>query len=209
MKPQILDSPETVQAMFPPGCEFVVMPNHKALGEVVAWPSLWAKVLPGGAGDVTFYGHAKGITRPRYSPVHRWAEIMYETLLDDWSSIRDALTTQPVACSFKKLGFCFPGVASTWHPSGTFAWVRNADMAARKWQDVPQVWAGTEAIWGVLFKPEEAACVFHSDHGTAMNLYSADYMARVVEPEYLKWNDEHGAYRVPDDERLSRVPVPA
>ena len=210
MRPQILDKPEAVQSAFAGhGCEFVTMPNNKALGEVVAWPTLWPHVLPGGSGDVTFYAHAKGVNRPKHSPTHRWTEIMYETMLDHWKLIRESLILHPVICTFKKIGFCFPGTSSTWHPHGTFAWVRNVDMAARKWQAVPQLWGGTEAVWGMLFRPEESAGLLHAAHGQTLNCYSVDYMTRVIEPQYLKWKEKHGDNRAQNDERISGEAVQA
>lgn len=209
MRPQRIDSPEEVQSHFPAGCEFVVMPNDRAVGEVAAWRELWSRVLPGESGDVTFYGHAKGVTRPPHSTVHRWTEMLYESTLDYWPLVLEQLREFPVTGSFKKLGYCFPGVPSTFHYSGTFVWWRNADLAARAWQYPPRQWAGTEAMPGILYKPEEAGCLFHEAFGSVLNCYSVDYMTRVVEPEYLKWKAENGNSRVSDYGGVSREAVPA
>lgn len=207
---QRLDPPEAVHEKFAGhGCEFITVANDKRLGEVVAWRPLWERVLPGSPDDVTFYGHAKGVTRPLHSTTHRWTEILYETSLDYWPLVQQQLREFPLTGSFKKLGFCFPGVPSQWHYSGTFVWHRNADLAARSWQNPPRQWAGTEALPGILYKPDEGGCLFHTAFGTVLNAYSVDYMARVIEPEYLKWKEANGAYRVQDVQRIPADAVPA
>lgn len=210
IRPQNFDYPETViDAFGDSGCEFLTVENDNKTGEVQAWQSLWERVLPGDPDSVTFYGHAKGVTRPLHSPAHRWTEILYESTLDYWPLVLGQLREFPVTGSFKKLGYCFPGVNSSFHFSGTFVWWRNADLAARAWQHPPRQWAGTEAMPGILYKPEEAGCLFLEAFGTVLNCYSEDYMVRVVEPEYLKWKAANGNYRVPDYGRVQIEAVPA
>ena len=210
IRPANLDSPDMVINEFgDSGCEFQIVQNDRRLGEVVAWRQLWERVLPGGSDDVTFYGHAKGVTRQIHPTVSRWTEILYETCLDYWPLVQQQLREFPVTGSFKKLGYCFPGVPSTFHYSGTFVWYRNADLASRNWTAPPRQWAGTEALPGIIFKPEEGGELFHSAYGTVLNCYSVDYMTRVIEPEYLKWQEANGHHRTRDAGRISREAVPA
>ncbi len=188
-----LDAINTVRAALPGDCEIFEVTNNPDIGEVVAWRRLWEKVLPGcEPEDAVFYGHAKGVKRGFEHPTAmKWASALYETNLDHWPLVERGLSMYPIVGSFKKLGNCFPNTLSTFHYSGTFFWARAKDFAARDWVAVPQMWAGTEAITGVMFNPAEAGCIFHEAHGSQMELYSPQYWQFVVEPSLAMWRTDH------------------
>lgn len=196
-----LDAPEAVQEAFAGhDCEFLTFRNDRVWGESVAWPTLWSKVLPGEPQEVTFYAHAKGVSRPQHQTVHRWAMMMYEVLLSDWPTVQESLTRYSVVCAFKKLGYGFDGVPSTWHPTGTFAWVRNADLAARPWHDdfqraisitsrqnpPRQAWC-TESVWGMTFSPDEAVGLLLEAFATTMPMYDPGHWLSTIEPAWEAW----------------------
>lgn len=173
-----------------PGCDFMEFKNDAAIGEVVGWTPMMERILP--ARGVTFYGHAKGVRRGFGHPTAiRWTEAMYETLLDYWPLVEKLLDKYPVVGSFKKVGFCFPNTLSAWHYSGSFAWFRNEDLAARDWRGIPRMWAGTEALPGVLFKPEEAGCMFHEATANEMELYNKELWDILISPALEVWKAAH------------------
>lgn len=188
------DDPEAVKQHMR-GCEFIVLENDYMLREVVSWIPLWKSVinLPG----CTFYAHAKGTSRPWNPGVscHWWADVMYETLLDYWPLVRDSLQSHPITGTFKKVGRGFTGCISQWHYSGSFFWTRNELFRKRDWKEVPQQWWGSEAVTGVLFKPDEAGCVFHPGTHPGLDCYKPDYMRSRVLPELAAWRSKHSMSR--------------
>jgi len=191
------DPPEAVQeyvrAVAGDTVQWVVIDNVAHLREVATWGSLWEKVATLEPGHATFYGHAKGVTRPVNPGVtcHPWAHMLYEVNLDYLPLVELALQAHALAGSFKKIGAGFQGSSSSWHYSGTFFWARNRDVFTRDWKRIDQAWWGTEAWPGVHFRPEEAACLFHEGTVPRLNMYSMGYLRDVVEPEYEKWKSEN------------------
>ncbi len=192
-----MDSPEEVKAMFPPGCEFLEFPNNRNLGEAVAWESLWSRV-PDTPGDVTFYGHAKGIkwgnNHPNSRWIRLWCELMYETCLDDWPSVAEQLKAYPLTGSIRKLGYCFPEAmpASRWHFSGSFFWARNADWLARGGGKHHESNMTSEALPGVLFKPEEAGHLVYTGLAPGLHLYEEMAWRTAIFPAWRKWREARG-----------------
>lgn len=202
-----LDTVEEVVKRLPGFDQVITVTNNSVVGEVVAWKELWSRVLPGNEGDATFYAHAKGVRRGLEHPTAiKWAEAMYETNLDYWPLVERSLKKYPVVGVFKKLGFCFAGTIggkSSWHYSGSFFWANNRDIVKRQWQHPPKMWAGCEALPGLIYSPEEAGCVFHEAFGTHMELYNSTYWDMVVRPALEVWRSEHEADRL-DASVLSR-----
>lgn len=198
-----LDHIDKVRAMLPNDCEVFEVVNNPILGEVVAWRQLWDRVLTGSDDDdVVFYGHAKGVKRGFHHPTAiQWATAMYETNLDYWPLVERLLETYPTVGSFKKVGWCFPNTNSSWHYSGSFGWFRAKDFAARNWKNVPQMWAGTEALPGIIYRPEESGCLFHEGPANQIELYNAGLWAIVVTPALEVWKAQYAEYKV--------LPVPA
>jgi hypothetical protein len=178
--------------------EYLTFANDPRLREVVTFVPLWERALAyRGEGDVTFYAHAKAVTRPFNAGVtcHPWASILYHVNLDYWPLVAESLKAHPVAGAFKKVGHGFGGSSSRWHYSGTFFWARNRDVAARDWRRVDQQWWGSESWVGVHFKPDEAACLFHQGVVPRLNLYSMAYLQKIVYPELRTWTLQNAKSR--------------
>lgn len=175
----VCDTARAVVDYFGAGhANYLVMPHPKRkLGEVVAFSHLWDQVKQYvGPRDVTFYGHTKGVTKPVDNgiSVHRWADLMYAANLDHWPDVAELLTTYSTVGAFKKLGW-FRGDTRRvrWHYHGTFFWARNADVFARDWRKVANVYGGTEMWPGTLFADNESACIFYSFHDSVdIDMYS-------------------------------------
>lgn len=175
--------------------EWVVTPNNPVLREVETWPLLWSRVahLPG----VTFYGHAKGVSRP-FNPgvsIHRWANLLYQTNLDHWPVIAELLSKHAVAGAMKKVGRGFQGSQSAWHFTGTFFWARNDAVGAR-WQTVDRQWWGTESWVGIHWRPEEAGCHFGAGTVNELDCYRLARVER-LEAEYEAWRQTQPAWTTP------------
>lgn len=186
-KIEAVDDPLAVEAVLKPhGFKCLRVLNRRAIGEVVGWRPLWGLVPDDG---YTFYGHAKGVTKPQHPTEREWASIMYETLLDYPEIVEDQLDRFPVTGSLKCVGTPFRYIpTSTWHYSGSFCWSRNADAKRLGIPKLcPRKYAGTEAVWGMALAPRESGCVFHSDTQERMNMYSPLYMSKTVRPAYNMW----------------------
>jgi len=93
--------------------------------------------------------------------VHKWAEALYVTTLDDWFRVVNQLEKFAMTGAFKMRGrFRSHRERSDWHYSGTFFWFRHAHVFSRSWRDVPQFYCGVEAWPGTLFPAEETGCLF-------------------------------------------------
>lgn len=141
------------------GVEYLQVPQYRAnrLGEVTAFPHLLRRVSEfRDPGDVTFYGHAKGVTKPGNMNVQGWTELMYRANLDHWSEVSAALTQHVFAGALKVAGWWrWP-----WHYHGTFYWFRNADVFARNWSHVEPRYGGTEMWVAGVAQEHEAADLF-------------------------------------------------
>ena len=185
------DSAETVQAYLRDLTdEFIIVKNNPNRREVETWiPMLERLEKYQSDQDVTFSCHAKGIRRPLLETdndaIYRWTKAMYDTTLSRPEAVRKLLETQATVGSFRRYG------AGTnqkgfglWHFSGTFYWWRNRDAYRRNWRYVPQAFFGTEAWPGLLFRPDESACVACDNVG---NLYDRAYWDREIEPQLRAW----------------------
>lgn len=185
------DPPEAVmQHTKGHGFEFIVRENVPKLREVVTFLPLLEIVQSLNPNEVTFYAHAKGVTHAGFwddgNPIKPWTEAMYETCLDNWDAVKDALESHAICGSFKRYGkFTTPG-NNRWHFSGTFYWFRNKDVFSRNWRRVDQKFFGTESWPGLMFKQNEAACLFHDN---CSDLYKIEYQRSSVYPELEKWRN--------------------
>ncbi len=173
--------------------EFIELPNSATLREVKTFLPLLSPLASGNRNEVTFYGHAKGVTRPVNDgvTVHCWTDIMYSTCLDYWPLVERTLSHYPIAGSFKKVGAGFQGSASAWHYSGTYYWLRHSMVFGRNWTHVDQQWWGTESWPGLHFSVEEAACLFRAGTVPELDLYDNAYFHRSIVPDYLDWRLLH------------------
>jgi hypothetical protein len=175
-------------------CEWIQVENKPELREVATFAELFGSVenLPG----YTFYGQAKGVTKP-INPgvsIHAWTTTMYEILLDYWPLVEEALKTHCTAGIFKKsVDGAFDGSRSTWHYSGSFCWFKNAELWRRNWRAIEQVWFGIESYPSMIFSREEAACLFY-ESTKQFDLYRLHNWQR-VETELKQWRKDHQQYR--------------
>lgn len=190
-----IDSLEAVQAYFDGERvdQWIAVANNPKRREVETWPLLWEQVagLPG----CTFYGHAKGVTRPVKDGVmvHRWAEVLYEACLDYWPVVEDLLAQFPIAGCFQKIGPVFAKSRSQWHYSGSFYWVRN-DLIGERWKTIDQIKWGVESWPGVHWDKEQAGVIFARDEAPKLDLYRKKTWER-IEAGYANWKARNEAKR--------------
>lgn len=186
------EHPQMVRdAMEGTGCEIIEVRNDPDRREVATFLPLFEKVAGfTGPEHATFYGHAKGVTRPKEATSDRWREALNDIYLDDWPAIARQLTRYPVTGAFKKIGRGWRAdeSESDWHYSGSWLWFRNDALFRRaNWQKIDQFWGGIEPYPSLHFDVAEAGCLFHEGRVPGMNLYNADYWRAVVEPEFSRW----------------------
>jgi hypothetical protein len=189
------DSFEDVIAAFgddAKGIEFIHRENDPHLREVATLIPMLER-MPSGPRDVMLYAQAKGTTRHPGHIAHHWTRVMYEVYLDYWHTVARQLEEMPVTGAFKKLG---PGwsaeqTRSDWHYSGSWFWVRTADLFARDWRKIDSFWSGIEPYPSQHFDAAEAGTLFHEARVPKMNLYSGGYWKRVVMPALEKWKADH------------------
>src|SRR5262245_1274008 len=191
------DPAAAVRAAFWPHVrEFIELPNDPRRRETQTWDALWSRVFTDDPDHVTFYAHSKGVRRHvgEETTIHRWADVMYESLLDYYPLVEEMLQRYPIAGSFKKNGQFFAESRGTFHYSGTFYWVRQCLAGPQEVAKVDRFWAGAETWPGVAWTPGEAGRVFF-ERNDFMDLYSADYWAREVAPEWERWKEENAKWK--------------
>lgn len=171
--------------------EWIVLRNVPNLRELVSWKAIWKRVHTSNPQHVTFYAHAKGVTKP-VNPgvsVHAWTDIMYETCLDYWPIVERLLRHHPIAGSLQKIGNGFLGPRSTWHYSGAFFWVRNCMVSWKQLTDIDRQWWGTEAWVGRHWPAERGGVIFHRGWVPDLNMYLMDYLTGTILPELQQWRE--------------------
>jgi len=193
------EPPEAVQDYLAGhGCEFVIAPNDER-GEVATFAQMMARLAVSGADDIAFYAHAKGVKyEPQLPPaVRRWAEVQYSVLLDDWHGVSEQMRRFAMTGIFRKFGRYRNHLdAGDWHYSGTFFWMRHAEVFGRRWDDVPQFYGGVEAWPGTQFRREETGCML-LDNMPDLPYHERFWTVR-GNPAFRQWQ-----------KNLRRVPVPA
>lgn len=187
---RVTDSMDDVKASFAGERidEFIQIPNNPRLREVASWEPLWSRVRSLDENEITFYGHAKGVTRP-FNPgstIQRWVELLYEANLDYYPIVAKLLDIYPIAGALKKLGRGFQSSRSEWHYSGTFYWVRNRDFFLKEWRHIDQKWWGTESWPGVHFSQMEAGVIFGEGAIPPMDMYGAATFNPIFE-RFQQW----------------------
>jgi hypothetical protein len=170
--------------------DFIVVGNNSKLREVLTFvPMLERLEKYQSDQDVTFICHGKAVRHKisadnAGSTLFRWAGAMYETLLTRPASIEKLLETYAAVGSFRRYGTPQHGGWGLWHYSGSFCWFRNRDAFRRNWRYVPQRFYGTEAWPGLMFRPEESACVIGDNVGDS---YNVEYWNSQIEPQLAAW----------------------
>lgn len=176
--------------------DFIVVPNHVGLREVVTFIPMLEKLESLDPTEVTFACHAKGV-RHALSPddlnttIFPWTKMMYDLCLDYWPLVRLRLQTAAMVGNFRRFGeFTTPG-NNRWHYSGTFYWFRHRDVFENTWRKVDQKFFGTESWPGHLFGASQTACLFKD---SADDMYDARYVHLHVVPECELWKKEHQSF---------------
>lgn len=106
--------------------EFLEMPNHPRLREAGTFLRLLRRVKTCDPSAVTFYAHAKGVSRARtvHAVEKRWAECMYHHCLDYPERVMEALSRKAM------YGVSFE-LEKLWIYPGTFWWFHNASLFAK------------------------------------------------------------------------------
>ena len=189
-----LESPDAVRAeLVGQACEVLEFPNDRQLGEGVAFPELLTRVQSDDPNEITFYCHAKGVTKQftdKIFPIRRWADAMYEVLLDDVDSVESALSEKAFAGAFRVKSATFPSGARcefNWHYTGTFFWFRNqAVFSGNNWSKVESDFWGVEAWPGRQCTINESACLLVDDAEPG-GLYSPDTWTKTAQPALDQW----------------------
>ena len=165
----------------------VIKKNVPNLREVVAFPDMLRILNPPAATDreVVFSAHAKGQKYDDPKHTRDWCDLMYQSCLDDWPAVYNALRTALFAGSFREYGLL--GKRRNWAYSGSFYWWRLAELGKRNWREVDPWFAGTESWPGKMCEARETACLFLND---SRRLYDPHYWTSTVWPEWAKYLEQ-------------------
>lgn len=147
--------------LLPIGIPYEVVPNDPINGEAKHFlDSL--NLINGG---MTFYGHCKGVTRPRMEGLDIWIEHLYKANLGQIPSLENKLFSG--TCG--KLLPCPPYVPEAFHYSGSFYWF-NTDIVKSRIKDLPVNKYLTERFPALIAKQDE--CLFiEPSSGKNLNYY--------------------------------------
>jgi hypothetical protein len=161
-------------------------PNDPMVREVATHAALWGTLKD--EDGVAFYGHAKGVTRPpgAHSTAWRWYSLALAACLDHPRLVDALLTRFPAVGSLLKVGKCFPGSESAWHYSGSFYWLRLADVFRSDWERIDRDYSGIESWPSLHVRVGEAASVFGRLPAVELNLYDSRILAK-FEGRYAEW----------------------
>jgi len=177
------------------GCEFLLYRNDPGKREMVAHLDLLQRLQDYQVdGDVTFYGHAKGVSSHLYGAgVRRWIEEMYRGNLDCWPAVQRALRTHATCGVFRRILSPAPAAHVPWHYSGSFRWVRNKDLYSRNWRAIDMNWYGPETYPGMQFTLAESACLYGEFAYGGVGLYLESTWSEWVQADCEKWRAAHHA----------------
>lgn len=170
--------------------EFLVFKNSTRLREVVSFVPMLERVKSTDPNEVTFTCHAKAVTHdPGTIPVE-WGETMYQTCLDHWPTIQNALECYSMAGGIRRFGQFKTRGNHRWHYSGTFYWFRHDDIFSHpEWNQLDQTFFGTESWPGRLFPAEQCACIFAD---SAKDPYKDGHWEKFFRPQLTEWKKARG-----------------
>lgn len=182
---------EVLAELKPLECE--VMTFQNSIGEVTAFSSLLESVESLDPDEITYYCHAKGVTKQEtdsIQSIQRWTDAMHEVLLDGVDDVEEALTTHMFAGAFRSTGKQFANLQVpfyNWHYPGTFYWFRNCELFAQpNWNNVQQQYYGTEAWPGTQVPLSRGACLL-TDGVPLAGLYHAEQWQTRWQPALDRW----------------------
>lgn len=173
--------------------DFLPFANDPTQKEMVAHQPMVERISQYRAeGDVTFYGHGKGVTSVSYGDgPRRWAEAMYRGLLDYWPAVRDQLREHATVGIFRRIMSPAPAAHVPWHYSGSFRWVRNMDLYQRQWRMIDPNFYGPETYPGRHFTKEESSCLYGEFAFGGVGLYLESTWAEWAQAACDEWYMAH------------------
>ncbi len=177
--------------------EFIEIPNQ-SIGETVVFTQLVERVITRDRHQVTFYAHAKGVTKPAVETAmsHLWADLMYETCLDYWPLVREKLEQQPLVGTFLRRFIPSADTDSRWLFAGNFFWFRNARVFEKpNWNEIKPVYGGAETWAGRHFHESEACALLQVTDGHALDMYSQALFHGTILPLMDAWRQENRQHR--------------
>lgn len=126
--------------------------------------------------SITFYAHAKGVSRKVNNPLLNWVRLMYEGNLSEVPDLSDKLFS---GC-FGKLRKGSKQVPVPWHYSGSFYWFNTRkvlDRIGKVPKEIDNRWF-TESFPGWIAKQNEVGFKIHASAEMKYNLYSEDFWVR-------------------------------
>lgn len=153
-----------ILSLLPQGCEYEVVQNDRMNGEAYHFLESLERV----DGGITFYGHCKGVTRPRSKGLDIWIDRLYNSNLICVPDLQDKLFYG--ICG--KVLPCPPYVPEPFHYSGSFYWF-NTDKVKPRIKNLPVNKYFTERFPAMVAKYEE--CLFgHPTGGVNLNYYAEE-----------------------------------
>lgn len=177
-----MDDPRQVEKMLP-GFEIIKVPNDPHLREVASFVPLLERLKE--IRGATWYGHTKGVTKPKDVAIKEWTEAMYFHTLGRWEECMQQLTEFCCTGAFRRFGqyISFPK-ESKWHYSGTFFWFRNDAFFTKPWKPGEHDWRkihrtkyGVEAHLSLLFDERQSGVIFGDRVGS---LYQLNYVRKLL-----------------------------
>lgn len=175
-------------------CDFLHFQNH--IGEVVAFESLLNAVESLGPNDITYYAHAKGVTKQGNpgleGAVQKWTNAMHESLLDGIDEVEQVIQEHAFVGCFRALGKPFGRQYKRfygWHFPGTFYWFRNADVfSLPHWRSIPQAYYGAE-LWPGMMVPVDHSAAIVADRVGITELYMPNEWDAISQPRVDAWRE--------------------
>lgn len=136
--------------------EFLEVPNDPEKRETFSFIKGLSKFETKVPAEAVFYAHSKGVS---YAPctvldsILRWCQAMYILNLGSIKLVDWALQRYATMGAFRQR---MDLARSSWHYSGTFFWMRCADLFARDWQTLHRGHFGVEGYPGRIFKESES-----------------------------------------------------
>lgn len=143
------------------GCDFFVGAND-ASAQSRTFSTMLRSIASTDANEVTYYGHAKGVSHGPVIPgtLRRWIEVSYLATLDDWLTLREHLQRFALTGAFRMVGrFRAHQYIGDWHYSGAYFWLRHAAVFGRDWLEMSPSYYGVELWPGMHFAREETGCL--------------------------------------------------
>lgn len=147
--------------------DYIECPNDLLRHEMVSFPSLLDKVYSLDADEITFYGHAKGVSHPNNQWVKDWTKAMYDWNLGRLDLVEQSMKSYPCYGIYQRKVRPphFP-IYSDWHYAGTFFWFNNWRLFSHHdWREVDNQKWGIEGYLSRFFESQEARCELYAPLG--------------------------------------------